>query len=309
VLRTRCLLAVAASAAALLALPGFARAAIVTNGDFETGNLNGWTSENSPTSTTNKWYAYSGTTTPFSFRTVHAPPQGSFAAITDQGGTGAHFLYQDVSLPPGGSVYQLSLLAYYDSAAVIASPDSLDSTVVPNQQYRIDVIRPTAQINSVSSGDVLRTVFRTLAGDPQTLDPVQKLADLTPYAGQTVRLRLAEVDNELFFNASADAIAINGLTIGKAKLNKKSGTAKLPVTVTDPGTVTLTGKGVKRRSAGANTSVSTQGGKVKLLVKPKGKTASKLNQSGKAKVKVTVTYTPNGASPLVKKKKLKLKKS
>ena len=36
---------------------------------------------------------------------------------------------------------------------------------------------------------------------------------------------------------------------------------------------------------------------MKLLVKPKGKTKKKLNNSGKAKVKLTITYTPNDAPP------------
>ena len=33
-------------------------------------------------------------------------------------------------------------------------------------------------------------------------------ADLTPFAGQTVRLRFAEVDGAGFFNASTDAVSI-----------------------------------------------------------------------------------------------------
>jgi hypothetical protein len=303
-------LAIGITGLALLAAPGAASAAIVTNGDFETGNLSGWQIQDpSGPGGPNRWYAYSGTSAPVSPNTLIPPPQGSFAAVTDMGGPGNHFLYQDITLPAGGAEYQLSLLAYYQTSASISSPDSLSPSVSPNQQYRIDVIRPTAPIESVASADILLPVFGTKVGDPSSMAPSQKTADLSAFAGQTVRLRFAEVDNQAVLNASTDAVAVNGLTVGKAKPNKKKGTASLPVTITDSGTVTLAGKGVKQRSAPASKSVTVGGaGTVKLLVKPKGKTKRKLNETGKAKAKVTITYTPNGAPSISDTAKIKLKK-
>jgi hypothetical protein len=306
----RRLLALAIAGLAL-AVPGAAHAAIVSNGDFETGNLSGWQTQDSGSiSPQNKWYSYSGTTSPLNLFTVHAPPQGSFAAITDQGGPGAHFLYQDLALPVGGTQLQLSMLVYYDSDALLSSPNSLDSTTPNNQQYRVDLIRPSAPLDTVSSGDILTPVFRTQNGDPATLDPVPVTVDLAPLAGQTVRLRLAEVDNQSFFNASADAIAVNtnAFTTGKATLNKKKGTAKVPVTVPDPGTLTLAGNGVKPAAVGASKSVAVGTGTVNLLVKATGEKKRKLNSTGKVKVKVTITYTPTGLSPNSQTLKLKLKK-
>jgi len=305
--RTRCLLALVAATAALFAVPGLARAAIVTNGDFETGNLSGWQSSNAGNGS---WFAYTGTTTPLSVFTFPAPPQGNFGALSDETGEGTHLLYQDVTLPPGGTTNQLSLFVYYDSRDPIVSPDTLDYTGAPNQQYRIDVMKPSAPTDSVAPGDVLLTVFRTLSGDPQTLSPTTKTADLSAYAGQTVRLRLAEVDNQFYFNAAADAVSVksNGFEIGKASVNKKNGTATVPVTVPDDGSLAATGKGVKVK-VGASTAKSVSAGTVKLKVKPKGKTRSKLNASGKAKVKLKITYTPNGLSATTRKTKLKLKKS
>jgi hypothetical protein len=297
-----------AVAVALFAAPGTAGAAIVNNGDFETGNLSGW--QMSTTTPGDGWFAYTGTMPPVSGmfgNTVAAPPQGNFAAVTDQGGPGLHVLYQDLTLPPGFSRYQLSLLAYYHVDAPIASPGTLDFTGPDNEQYRIEVMRPGAPLDSLASGDILATVFRTVTGDPEILSPTRRTADLSALAGQSVRLRLAEVDNQDVFNASADAISINGLTVGKAKLNKNKGTAKVPVTVTDAGTVTLAGNGVKPSSASKSVSVGA-GSTVKLLVKPQGKKKRKLNQKGKGKVQVTITYTPNGVAPLSEQSKVKLKK-
>ncbi|HEY6771403.1 MAG TPA: hypothetical protein VI035_03025 [Solirubrobacterales bacterium] len=292
---------------ALLAAPAGAGAAIVSNGDFETGSLSGWQVMETP-DPGEGWFAYSGSSSPLNDFPIPAPPQGNFAAITDQGGAGLHLLYQDVSLPPAGSVNQLSLFVYYDSSAPIFSPDNLDFADGPNQQYRVDVLKPGAPIDSVASSDVLMTVFRTLAGDPQTLDPTQKTADLAPLAGQTVRIRLAEVDNQLFFNAGADAVSVtsNGFTIGKATRNKKKGNARLPVTVPDAGTLTVSGKGVKTRFTAASTPVAA--GTSNVVIKAKGKTKKKLNSRGKAKVKLSITYTPTGVSANTQKTKLKLKK-
>jgi subtilisin-like proprotein convertase family protein len=102
--------------------------------------------------------------------------------------------------------------------------------------------------------------------------------------------------------------AVNTLTTGKPKLNKKKGTARVPATVGDAGQLTLRGKGVK--AASATKSVAVAGpGTVNLPVKPKGKTRKKLNSTGKATVKVTITFTPTGGSSNVQTKKIKLKKT
>ena len=47
---------------------------------------------------------------------------------------------------------------------------------------------------------------------------------------------------------------------------------------------------------------------MKLSVKPKGKLARKLRDTGKAKVKAKVTFTPTGGEADVAAKKLKLKR-
>jgi hypothetical protein len=123
-------------------------------------------------------------------------------------------LYQDIVLEPA-MAHTLSLILYYANFnATFATPDSLDFTVDPNQQYRIDLLKPAADPFSVASSDVLATLFRTNPGDPLTLAPTTKTFDLTPYAGQTVRLRFAEVDNRSFLLASVDNVRITSVTPG-----------------------------------------------------------------------------------------------
>jgi hypothetical protein len=115
-------------------------------------------------------------------------------------------------------------------------------------------------------------------------------------------------DGQVFGGWSLHLTApVNTLKAGKPKLNQKKGTAQVPVTVGDAGKVTLSGKGVKAASASKSKAVAGPG-TVKLTVKPKGKTASKLNTTGKATVKVKITFTPNGGVAKSVKMKIKLKK-
>ena len=133
--------------------------------------------------------------------------------MTDQGGPGSHVLYQDVALE-GGFEHTLSLDVYYNNqAGAFFTPLTLNADVIPNQQFRVDVLRPTADPTSTAPGDVLATVFQTDQGDPPSLPVTRISVDLTPFAGTTVRLRFAEVDNQLFFNAAVDAVAIESVRL------------------------------------------------------------------------------------------------
>ena len=207
-MRTRLLFAVVAVGAGLAGIvPAVSTAATVTNGGFETGNFTGWTVVNQAGGNGN-WFVYTGTTAPVSGFTIAAPPEGMRAATSAQAARGSHVLYQDVALEPGFT-HTLSFVLYYaNRAAVFATPPTLDYTVVPNQQYRVDILKPSAPVTSVAAGDILATVFQTHVGDPRSLAPTRISFGLTAFAGTTVRIRFAEVDNLLFFQGSTDAVAI-----------------------------------------------------------------------------------------------------
>ena len=70
---------------------------------------------------------------------------------------------------------------------------------------------PTAPVDSVEPGDVFATVFRTMPGDPLSKPYTPVTFDLTRFAGQTVRLRYAEVDNQSWFLASVDVVDIESV--------------------------------------------------------------------------------------------------
>lgn len=314
------LLALAIVAAAALAAPAGVSAATVVNGDFETGTFAGWQlfngSGGGESDPQNNWYVYSGTNPPGPtlIETIAPPPGGTFAAVTSQGDPGLHVLYQDVALEANWT-HQLSLFAYYrsDAPLVTPSPNTLSTEGPDNQQYRIDVMNPAAPIDSVNSSDILTTVFATKTGDPQELAPTTFTVDLSPFAGQTVRLRFAEADNQLYFAASTDSVSIlstppsNVVALGKPALNKKKGTAKLPVAVPGPGTLTIADVKKTKKRVKAKTLTATAAGTLNLPVKPTKSARKVLANKGKLKLKVAVTFTPTGGFAATVTRKLTLK--
>ncbi len=113
------------------------------------------------------------------------------------------------------------------------------------------------------------------------------------------------LSNDFRLNISADVASppSNDFVLGKVKKNKNKGTAVLTVNVPGPGTLTLSGGGLKaQRVGGASISKAvSSAGPVHLKVKAKGHKKTKLLHNGKIKVKATVTYTPTGDLPGVAK--------
>lgn len=186
------------------------------NGGFENGNLSRWHVENEGEG---DWFVYSGTEIPsigddgppLPLRrggpSFFAPPQGTYGAVTNQGGPGLHILHRTLKLKPD-SKHKLKLRAYYVTGAELHSPPTFEFESEANQQYRIDVMKKGAPLDSVDDPDVLKEVFGTEPGDPSSLAPKKFSVNLTKFAGKKVRLRLAEVDNQGNFYAAVDAVKL-----------------------------------------------------------------------------------------------------
>jgi len=305
-------------ASVALAAPAGASAATVVNGDFETGTLSGWQQYNQTGN--GEWFAYDKTEA--EDNGFIPPPSGAFAAVDDQGEPDLDILYQDIALEPAFT-HKLALTFYYQSTEPIIAPGSL-SLVVDNQQARIDVMKPSALIDSVSSADILTTVFANKSGDPEQMMPTRLTADLTPFAGQTVRLRIANAVTEGPFNTGLDAVSItsaplppppppppppsNVITRGKLTLNKANGTGKLAINVPGPGTVVAIGKGTKKKVKRVNLA-PTAAGTLQLALKPTFAGKKILNAKGKLKTQIDVTFTPTGGTAATQTYKVTLKKT
>jgi hypothetical protein len=176
---------------------------LIENGGFETGDFTGWTVVQELGSA-GDWFVYSGTVTPVSSHTVLPPPDGTFAAVSDQGEPSSQVLFQDIVVPPESVT--CSVVVYYLNSAegFVTAPD-LSYQTFPNQQARIDIMDPASDPFDVGAG-VLLNIFQTNPGDPLSLGYTTLDFDLSQFAGTSVRFRAAEVDNLGFFNFSIDDV-------------------------------------------------------------------------------------------------------
>jgi hypothetical protein len=249
------------------------------------------------------------------------PPQGSWAAVTDERRPDTAILFQDIALEPNWT-HQLTMTFYYHSFAPIKVPNP-DTLALPRpelvpieeeakptqQQVRVDVMKPTAPIESLNPGDILTTLFASTDGDPQSLSPTQLTANLTPFAGQTVRLRIANAVNDGPFNVGVDAVSIastppsNVFKKGKLKLNRSNGTGTLTVTVPGAGVLTLTDAAATKKATVSKrkpklikpaTVKPTKAGQVRVPLKPTAAGKAILRKSGSLKVKASLGFTPTG---------------
>lgn len=186
---------------------------LLLNGSFEanggagTNILDDWTVISLPGSINGlpglgDWFAQTGTGSPLNDFPVDAPTDGSFAAMTDTTGAGSHVLYQDFAVPANGG--DLSCDVYVNNQALdFINAGNLDWEANANQHMRVDLMDPAAQIADTGAG-VLANLFITNPGDPLVQSYQTIGASLDDYAGETVRLRVAEVDNQFFFNGGID---------------------------------------------------------------------------------------------------------
>ena len=135
--------------------------------------------------------------------------------MTDAMGPGSHVLYQDFVVPtaPSGFVTFSLFIGNGNGSPNFFTPATLDfATTALNQQARVDIMLTSANAFSVAAADILQNVYQTPAGAPLVSGYTTFTVDLTALflarAGQTLRLRFAEVDNVAPFNFGVDNVDV-----------------------------------------------------------------------------------------------------
>lgn len=200
---------------AFVLVAGIALAAKPRNGGFESGDFTGW-KVTDPGS--GDWFVYRGTdiTGGAPVRGIgpssefYRPPRGRYAAAAYQGGPGLNILHRRLRLK-GGQVNKLSFfLAYENSQDRFYTPDNFDyddggpapprggGGAPPNQQFRIDLLKPKAAVDTLEDRHILATLYRTRNNDPRRSRYKKLRFNLTEMGldGGKVRFRVAEVDNQ-----------------------------------------------------------------------------------------------------------------
>jgi hypothetical protein len=188
----------------------------VPNGGFEEGSFENWeTFERGG----GDWGLY-GVLRQGPGPKVPPPPEGNFGALLTQGAPGLNILHRVVKLEPGADKIRFEL--YYDNSGnPFVSPKHFRfgggegplarRGGAPNQQLRVDLMKPKAKIKALRDKDVLATLLRTRPGDPKVrpYEPLRANLKRLGIKAKRVRLRIAEVDNVGNFTVAVDDLRHN----------------------------------------------------------------------------------------------------
>ena len=177
------------------------------NGGFETGDLTGWF-----TPVTNAAFVIDdGTVYPPSGDGPMPPYEGCYSALADQAPPAISAMCQTVALPANGGTITLG---WVDRIR------NYNSGFDTNQQFRVE-IRDTNDV-------VLRTVFATQPGDPLLASWTQRSADLSSFAGRTVRVAFVVNAGEYFLDVGLDNVSVRCSNLPSPTYSVYYGTTNVP---------------------------------------------------------------------------------
>jgi hypothetical protein len=178
----------------------------IVNGGFETGDFTGWNVANQAGGS-GDFYTSMGCT-PLNCFTTNGPRSGSWYAVTDQTGPGAHEIWQSFTLSgaAASAIFKFSI-ADLNQASGTANFGDLDYTSVPNQHVRVDIFSGSYSPFATSSLQSFFTGATTELGGTGYIDFTFDVTSLLSAAG-TYTVRFAEVDNQFFHNFSVDDVSL-----------------------------------------------------------------------------------------------------
>lgn len=190
-----------------------AGAATVNNGGFESGTTDGWTIVTSPGAEFNTYTAAS--------KPVYPAPTGTHAVYSDQFDPSYGVIYQDIALA-AGEAHTLSLNYWAIGSAWNPYASSVTdlATASYQQMARIDVIKSSASPSTLNASDVLATVYAPDSTSPELVPWTPATVDLSAFAGQTVRLRLAVSVSSMPIIAGFDDVAVSSKDISPPVLTE-----------------------------------------------------------------------------------------
>ncbi len=215
---------------------------LIANGGFETGNFSGWTAVNSANGFIN-WTVSSGSHGGgfIPVPVAVTPIQGSFSAwqgiAVFQAGGGTFTLSQDVTLPAAQTAsffwqdrFQSNLTGFCGGSS---------GTPCGTHTYRVQILN--------TSNVVLQTIYTVVNNPAQNTNTGLRGHNfsLTPYAGQTIRLRFSTVANlagdgpgqididSVSVQSPAAPTAANVSVGGRVSTDEGAGISRVNVTLTN----------------------------------------------------------------------------
>jgi Fungalysin metallopeptidase (M36)/Calx-beta domain len=180
----------------------------LANGGFESGSFTNWTVADG---TNSGFILDDGTVNPPSGDTPIPPFAGNFCALADHPPPAVSVLSRNVSLPAGMATITLSWVDCIRNFA---------SSFATNQQFRVE-LRDTNDVT-------LAVLYMSQPDDPLLGSWTQRSADLTGWAGRTVRLAFA-VDAGLdFLDVHLDNVSVRAANLPPETYSVYFGTNSAP---------------------------------------------------------------------------------
>jgi hypothetical protein len=184
----------------LLSIANMANAGLiehVVNGDFESGNTNGWTVLNSGTT----WNMNNGSFVPCGASVATAPISGAYDIVSSQCGGSIASFYQDITL---ASSFETISLSWIDRIR-----NQHSAYADPSQEFKVRLFD--------SNLGLISEVFSTDPGDALLqIGPNSRVFDMTSelssYAGQQIRLEFFQQTQLFHFNVNLDNISLESQT-------------------------------------------------------------------------------------------------
>lgn len=186
---------------------------LITNGEFETGNLSGWTLTSQSGSFSGSGFFVTGAlAAPVSGEPTAGPASGADYAVSDGLGPATEILSQTFTVPGPASSVILSFSLFVNTyGGTDVNPIGLNYSDGANQYASVDILEAGSSLFSTGPG-VLRNFYS--GADPSSTNPngyTNYSFNITPLvgAGGEYILRFAEVDNVDVLNMGVDNVSIS----------------------------------------------------------------------------------------------------
>jgi len=182
---------------------------LLDNGDFETGDLTGWTYAPLP-GAAGLISVVDTSVAPMTGFSVAGPSEGVYYALVDQDENFAAVLLQSFTVPDGDDEVVVTFDMFVLNSA---GETALDAGFIgysgleDNQHVRVDVLPATAGTFDVTDPEILK-LYLGVDGDTPVLPYISYESDLSLTPGTSYLLRFAESSNMGAMNTGIDNVSV-----------------------------------------------------------------------------------------------------